>query len=70
MKIITQGEKPEEKVIVKTCYNCKTVFEFQKKEERSFSGVYAGCAGSGTYVNCPVCYRKVTVISPLNYFDR
>ncbi len=62
MKIIKKGEIPEDKIIHKTCYNCKTEMEFQKKEEKSDS--------NGTYVNCPLCKSRVIIHSYSNYMDR
>lgn len=52
MKIIKEGKKPEDLWHQPTCYNCKTVVEFQV-----FEGTITREQRDGDYVtvSCPIC---------------
>lgn len=58
MKIIEQGQIPEEKTYQCTCRNCKTVFEFKKYEAR-----YVSDQRDGDFltISCPICGREANV---------
>lgn len=60
MKIITKGSLPELKTYRATCRNCKTVFEFLKKE-----AIFVNDQRDGSFlkVQCPLeeCKNEVTV---------
>lgn len=51
MKIIKQGELPNEEK-EKTCYNCKTVFSYTRKDVKPDQR-------DGDYVICPVCGKWI-----------
>ena len=54
MRIIKVGQIPEEKMYEKTCFNCKTVFEFQGKEavkHYALNVLDADCY----MIHCPHC---------------
>lgn len=56
MKILIQGKLPVEKVYQLGCHKCGTVFEFEKKEARSYNdrGEYV------LLVDCPLCKTQLT----------
>ncbi len=56
MKIIREGKLPEEKLYEVTCQNCRTYFEFAKKEAKVQSD------RNETYlsIKCPLCHQPVT----------
>lgn len=56
MKIIEHGALPEEKTYQSKCGNCKTVFEFLRKEAK-----YNSDQREGPFltINCPLCGNQV-----------
>lgn len=79
MRIIKQGQLPEEKVFRCECSNCQTVFECTRAEGKYIDGGQRD--GSWLEVNCPVCkkacyaYPKkssdslITRTSPHSWYD-
>lgn len=53
MKIIKEGNLPEDKQKRETCYNCKTVFEYVKADVQSDFR-------DGDYIVCPKCGKFIT----------
>ena len=62
IKIIKQGELPEEKIYETTCKVCSTVFSFQRKdatkEDRGGTRQYKGY--HNLYIHCPTCNNLCT----------
>jgi uncharacterized protein with PIN domain len=58
MKIIKQGELPEEKEYSATCSNCKTEFEFLRKEGKVH---FDQRDGNSVVVKCPLCQKSCWV---------
>ena len=58
MRIISQGQRPEDKVHRGTCLNCKTVFEFEAREAEMHDDQRDGAA---LVINCPTCHQTVWV---------
>ena len=57
MRIIKQGQLPEEKVYQTTCMHCKTVFEFKRHE----GTVESHRNEDYVSVNCPFCHKQMYV---------
>lgn len=57
MKIIKEGQLPQERLYVCTCDNCKTEFSFHQKE-----GKVVHDQRDGPYITiaCPLCQQSVT----------
>jgi hypothetical protein len=56
MKIIHQGQRPDEQTHQGTCLHCRTVVEFQRGEAE-FVGSQR--EGDSLTVNCPTCHSKI-----------
>lgn len=67
MRVIKQGQLPEEKLYTITCFNCKTQFEFARKEAQ-----YQSDWRDGDFlrIDCPLCKNSCTtaVNSSHNYW--
>ena len=61
MKIIKQGIDPEKKEIKERCYNCKTVFTYNKTDVKPDFR-------DGDYVICPNCGKFIAAKSFLSNF--
>lgn len=57
MKILKQGQLPENRVYQATCNNCKTEFEYRQAEAKV---VYDQRDGNYLAINCPLCGRTCT----------
>lgn len=57
MRIIKQGIPPSERLYVRTCYTCKTEFEFKQSEAKLEMDVRDG---NYLRINCPVCGNMIT----------
>ena len=60
MKIVRQGERPENKVGQFECNSCKSVIEAKAGEAKDTSSNYQG---RYFYFDCPVCEHSVGVES-------
>lgn len=56
MKIIRQGQIPEERIIRKSCKRCKTLFEFPLKEAKR---TFDQRDGDFTTIKCPTCKELI-----------
>jgi len=55
MRIVKQGKVPGEKPYRATCFNCSTVFEFNRVEARLCT------KPNGLEINCPLCQQACFV---------
>lgn len=46
---------------VKTCPHCKAIFEYYKHEVRARVEEYSGMIFDASYVECPLCNKKVCI---------
>lgn len=57
MRVITRGERPEDRTYQAHCNKCHTVFEFQRREAE----YHSGRSEAFLIVECPVCKNRVGV---------